>query len=347
MSSTSSLTKDKNMNRKRPPLPLHDDDDVVASNRKCRRKSAMAAKWDVLQTPIIIEIISWLDQDSLMSLSLVSKQLYNIISDEPGNKNKIIPVFEVSGNSTVKLLLNLSGHFRNKKIKNKLQSYKIMRIKDVHKFSDSNISIDELAKIAKNVQMVGVTSLDLSIQSPRVVDSYLPYILPDILSDLREINLSSLKINMKTNTEIIMRFSRRCPLLEKITLTNNNSDISLSGHELNLFSRLKELHMDNSVLFDLYADKFDDLNNHQDVFLFHLCTNALERVSIRNMNYYYDFYDGDDDDHDIEIMISFTQNALIKFVRNAPSSMRWFRSDLTLENMNMLRMERPGIELLN
>ncbi len=57
------------------------------------------------------------------------------------------------------------------------------------------------------------------------------------------------------------------------------------------------------VLFDLYADKFDDLNNYQDVFLFHLCTNALERVSIRNMNYYYDFYDGDDDDHDIEIMI--------------------------------------------
>jgi hypothetical protein len=44
--------------------------------------------------------------------------------------------------------------------------------------------------------------------------------------------------------------------------------------------------------------------------------------------------------------ITFTQNALIKFVRNAPSSIRWFRSDLTLENMNMLRMERPGIELL-
>ena len=41
------------------------------------------------------------------------------------------------------------------------------------------------------------------------------------------------------------------------------------------------------------------------------------------------------------------RNALIKFVRNAPPTLHWFRSDLTLDNMTMLRMERPGIELLN
>ena len=38
---------------------------------------------------------------------------------------------------------------------------------------------------------------------------------------------------------------------------------------------------------------------------------------------------------------------LIKFVRNAPPTLRWFRSDLTSDNMEMLRMERPEIELLN
>ena len=41
------------------------------------------------------------------------------------------------------------------------------------------------------------------------------------------------------------------------------------------------------------------------------------------------------------------QNALIKFVRNAPSTLRWFRSDLTPDNMTTLRLEQPGIELLN
>ena len=70
-------------------------------------------RWDLLLTPIIIEIISWLDQESLMNLSLVSKQLYNIIRNEPGNKNKIIPVFEVSGSLEQTFFHNLHDHFLN------------------------------------------------------------------------------------------------------------------------------------------------------------------------------------------------------------------------------------------
>jgi len=41
------------------------------------------------------------------------------------------------------------------------------------------------------------------------------------------------------------------------------------------------------------------------------------------------------------------QAALVKFVRTAPESLKWFRSDLSPENMEMLRAERPGIELSN
>ena len=77
--------------------------------------------------------------------------------------------------------------------------------------------------------------------------------------------------------------------------------------------------------------------------MFHRCCKALERVSIRNMNSRERFRDDDDDDDDED----FTQNALIKFVRNAPPTLHWFRSDLTPDNITMLRMERPGIELLN
>jgi hypothetical protein len=39
-------------------------------------------------------------------------------------------------------------------------------------------------------------------------------------------------------------------------------------------------------------------------------------------------------------------NALIKFVRNVPS-LQWFRSDLTQENIDLLRLERPDIEFLD
>ena len=41
------------------------------------------------------------------------------------------------------------------------------------------------------------------------------------------------------------------------------------------------------------------------------------------------------------------QNVLIKFVRNAPASLRWFRSDLSEATMNMLRLERPEIQFVN
>ena len=41
------------------------------------------------------------------------------------------------------------------------------------------------------------------------------------------------------------------------------------------------------------------------------------------------------------------QNVLIKFVQNAPASLRWFRSDLSEANMNMLRLERPEIQFVN
>ena len=76
--------------------------------------------------------------------------------------------------------------------------------------------------------------------------------------------------------------------------------------------------------------------------MFHYCCKALERVSIRNMKFR--IFWGDDNDDDDE---DFTQNLLIKFVRNAPPTLHWFRSDLTPDNITMLRMERPGIELLN
>jgi hypothetical protein len=105
--------------------------------------------------------------------------------------------------------------------------------------------------------------------------------------------------------------------------------------------------MDNSLFIVYYADKnrIADLGNHQEIFIFHRCCKSLERVSIRNAKYR--FIGGDDDYNDDKQNFNYKQNSLIKFVRNAPSSMRWFRSDLTPDNMTMLRLERPEIELLN
>ena len=111
-------------------------------------------------------------------------------------------------------------------------------------------------------------------------------------------------------------------------------------------SNLNEIYMDDSVLMMDAADQrheYSDLENdkHSNIFLFYQCSTKLERVSIRNAKWY--VYNDDGFRGDPTVI---PQNALIKFVRNAPTSLRWFRSDLTEANMTILRSERPDIELV-
>jgi hypothetical protein len=342
----------KNSKNLPPFLPPSISDDIIAGRTR-HQKMAIEAKWD-LQTPIIIEIISWLYQESLMNLSLVSKQLHDIITNEPGNKNKIHPVVEVSGSSALKFCQNVQDHFRNKETKNKLQRYQIMKFKDLSKFKDDeNIRIyHHLVEIAKNVQMNGITSLDLSSSSSIdwTGDTLLLRILSNILPNLHEVDFSNIGIGI--GYMILKEFSNQCPLLEKVTSNNNPNLYHISGFEMRASNNLKEINMNNSD-FIIYAHEreISDLNNYPDTFMFHHCCKALERVSIRNMKcgHIFDIFgdDDDDDDEDEEQKLIFTQNVLIKFVRNAPPTLHWFRSDLTQDNMTMLRMERPGIELLN
>ncbi|OEU14666.1 hypothetical protein FRACYDRAFT_241218 [Fragilariopsis cylindrus CCMP1102] len=332
----------RNRNRKRRPPPflppsiVIGDDSIAGRTR--RQKRTIASNWD-LQTSIIIEIISWLDQDSLMTMNVVSKQLYDIITtNEPGNKNKIYPVFEVSGSSTLKFYQNLHNHFLNKETKNKLQRYQIMRFKDLSKFKSGSFELRRMEEI----QMNGITSLYLSSSSSRdKTDGCLLRTLPNILPKLYEVDFS----NIVLGHMVLDRFSNECPLLEKVTSNNHRNHYRVNGFGMHASKNLKEINMNNSR-FIVYASdrRISDLNNHHEIFMFHRCCKALERVSIRNMNWSVNY---GDHHTDLDQRLIFKQNVLIKFVRNAPSSLHWFRSDLTPDNMTMLRMERPGIELLN
>jgi hypothetical protein len=96
---------------------------------------------------------------------------------------------------------------------------------------------------------------------------------------------------------------------------------------------------DNEVEDDGRFHPIADLNNHNDIFMFHYCCNGLERVSIKNARYR-DYAEGQ------EMIRLLPQKVLIKFVRNAPR-LRYFRSDLTQANIMMLRMEKPEIEFVS
>ena len=109
-----------------------------------------------------------------------------------------------------------------------------------------------------------------------------------------------------------------------------------SGNPKEIFIDGKELSMGFNI-----PDPFLDFSNpNKDVFLFHCCCKNLERVSLLNVIWF--ITEGWVFSPTTEIV----QRILIKFIRNA-LSLRWFPSQLTPENMAMLRLEHPGIKLLN
>ena len=104
-------------------------------------------------------------------------------------------------------------------------------------------------------------------------------------------------------------------------------------------AHLRELHVDN-LLADWRFDKlfaplmnqfFDEASVIQRFFFF-ACSNNLERISLKGG--LYTTMEGK--------KVSFPQFALMRFVRRTPT-LRWFRSDLSEENIEKLSRERPEI----
>ena len=93
---------------------------------------------------------------------------------------------------------------------------------------------------------------------------------------------------------------------------------------------------DNNLVHVL--DAMSDSKNYPDIFLFYnLSDKPLERISIRNARY----------NMHVNGNKIFSQSILMKFVRNAPATLVWFRSDLSRANFQILQSERSGIQFLN
>ena len=288
--------------------------------------------------------MGYADPDTMRKLCCVSKQFYDIIANNPGmEQNRVVPLLEISpakdqdDAGRITRLLRFLQH----RSRDKLQRYRELKMIDANKFAaltriPGRWNLDTL-------RLYGVVSLDISSPPPNTVigdtiDLY--YFLSSILPNLRVINLSN------NGCGSLYTFSKNCPNLEKITWHNidrKQSAISIDGYDMGRAANLKQIYMDDSVFWLDHADErhqLSDLENdeHSNIFLFNQCRTKLERVSIRNAKWY-----GYGCPEDTVI----PQKALIKFVRNALTSLRWFRSDLTVKNMTMLRSERPGIELVN
>jgi hypothetical protein len=139
--------------------------------------------------------------------------------------------------------------------------------------------------------------------------------------------------------------SQFCANLDSLTWRNQDASPFLFRLDLDTV-RLRSVDMDGTAFylfsFSSAGDGITDLFNDDDEggrgasrCIFHRCVDQLERVSLRNATYY-----GYGDR--VADAKSIPQRGLIEFVRRA-TNLRWFRSDLTPENVAMLRRERPDV----
>ena len=314
----------------------------------------------ILVRPLLVECLTYLDQPSLREVCLLSTVFLDIVRNDKRMENhRIIKVLEIRPSKNneddegrlIRLIQQLYHH------RDKLQLYREVRIIDGHKFechllSNRNIVYDTVeeeyaTKLAAKFQLNGVVSL-VSIHSSSAPTSG-PYVrVTDVLAvmmpNLREVNVSGSRIDGFS----LEKVSKPCSRLDKLTYDNVQpfTFVSANGKDMVYAKNLRELNMDNSSfsVADITRAKMSDLENsvsiyddNSTIFLFHECgSTVLERLSIKNAMWYR-HTGGYNAKHTV-----IPQTALIKFIRNAPASLRYFGSDLSQANIEMLQSEEGG-----
>ena len=239
-----------------------------------------------------------------------------------------------------------------------LQQYRAIKFLGVNKFFHPHLISDPAKHLPNAFQLHGVVSLDISSPTEMTEDgvydtNVLPNYLTAILPNLLEINFS----NTKFDSNSMRKFCGRCPRLERITWNNIKSvrpNVSpwLNGSMMHGAKNLTEIYMDDCEFF-IYDYQPFITNSDGDAYseyIFHCCceNKVLERVSIKNAVVVYGnlLHTGSSVDAS-RFEMKQEQDMLIKFVRKAPTSLKWFRSDLTQGNINMLESERPDIEFVS
>merc|ERR1711907_681853 len=279
-----------------------------------------------------VAILDYLKQADLVSASIVSKQFRKDCLHN-GITNPIIPVYKITLRTRILGEDIMRGQWfsfpalyeklrRNQVEKNeKFSRYRHLKVNRV----DLLVYDGRSRTVTDNeIRLDGITSVDISL--PRVATTSNAWPLLRMLPNVREINMS--------NSYSVPAQIENCPLLEKFT-GNGVRYLEPLGHKFVNLGYLKDVFLDGVTFHPGSSDELDrllsDLADHNDTFLLCHCK-SLERVSIRNAK--------------ISMRnasrVAIPQNILIKFVQNAPPSLRWFRSDLTQENINLLRKEHPG-----
>jgi len=329
-------------------LAPDDADGSLLSQKEEHNVNLLGLPSEVLKSPTI-SLFSYLDTKSIMIVSTLNKQSRAIVRG-PGFEDLFRPSLFLSASKerknnhgrSVQLLQQL---YRNRE---KLQQYLDATIVDFNNFRG------DLEPWNYFIILKGIETLTISSDSPLQTQnspnpfnhSSLFYRLPDIMPNIQQLTFTG------ANTDLSYLDSwKEWPLLTKLTFndlgTCNSDKVSFCGWRRNtVFSEnLQELSMDDARFYFIegpterfFCEFFWTGNRNLP---------RLECLSLRNVTY---FTIRGDDIYQLEnptTVLPIPQQELIRVVRNAPPSLKWFWSDLTLDNITMLKKERPGIEFVS
>ena len=211
----------------------------------------------------------------------------------------------------------------------------------------------DLKMVARGTKLDEVTQLDIS-SSPTssrkqlLVKNSVGKALSLILPNLRQVDMSHVRIT-QTAAEA---FAKNCPQLQILRWNGSNDGLHITGQDLKLCRNLKELYLDEARLYfgrpqnivQLFMQELDHVPQEDDVWILFACSSNLERVSLRKTKWFHFWLDcgrlGPQPAYPLQ------QEGLMKFVRRTPT-LKWFRSDLSSENIAILQKERPRVTFCN
>jgi hypothetical protein len=297
---------------------------------------------DNIPTECNIRILQFLDVDDLANVAQVSRRFNesSLHPSLPQNRTAMLTCIRRLDKSTGMFScspLPLLQKLRDKGVM--YQCHRFNRVKILGHNLLENYPQEEAYNVVPDLRTLPyVAVLDLSfpsnaLQKNKKFKVCVSAILSGIMPCLQEIDLS----NANVAESALRHFAAQCPHLERVTWDHHHANTNMSGKALNACRVLMELYMDDSVFtFSIHEnDRIIDGTRTEDC-IFGRCNTFLERVSLKNAGCRYSFKPYTFPTLDLP------QIGLIKFVRNTPS-LRWFRSDLSPENVAILQAERPEV----
>jgi hypothetical protein len=203
-------------------------------------------------------------------------------------------------------------------------------------WSSSNDGLSEVPEgqaepLRKGFVVKGVSSLILLTDCCEEAVELAVNVLVPLFPDLRQLDCSPDSVpESKYWTGV---FDRVGHLFH--SLTRRRGRLLYGGAQLNRFKNVTNVYLDDSLFHYDPTQSSEGARRGMDIF--RDCGLTLERVSVKNVQY---------QSGQVGRIRALPQRGLIEFVRSAPS-LKWFRSDLTPQNVAMLQQERPDVTFVS